>query len=137
MMTDEPNQLDPRSPRESARTTAIDLLALHDETDREAARLRRLPSALGLPGLGLFLALFVFVLAASDLGFLASFGVSLLVASPAVILVVRDFNRTRRLRLLQRMIEVTGDPGRAQDDDVPRLSSDGVALEEGRSPEPG
>lgn len=139
MMKDEPNQLEPRTPRGSAQTTGIDLLDLHDETDREAARLRQLPSALGLPGLGLFLALFVFVLASSDLGFFASFGVSLLVASPAMILVVRDFNRTRRLRLLQRMIGVIEDPGCAQeeDDDVLRRLSDGDALEEGRSPEPG
>jgi hypothetical protein len=136
-MKDDPNQLEPRSPRGSPPSTAPDLLALHDETDREAARLRQLPSALGLPGLGLFLTLFVSVLASSDLGFIASFGATLLVASPAWILVARDFRRTRRLPLLQRMIEITEDPARAEDDDVPRLLTDGQALEEGQNREPG
>jgi len=110
-MKDEPNQLDPRFPGGSEQTTASDLLSLHDETDREAAQLRQLPSMLGLPGLGLILAILVFVHASSGLGLLASLGVSLLVASPALILVARDFRRVHRLRLLQRSIELAEAPG--------------------------
>ena len=134
-MKDQPNQLESQSPAESEQVSAGYLLALHDETDREAERLHRLPSAVGL--LGLFLALFVVVLNSADLGVLYSLGVSLLVASPGVILIGKDFRRARRLRLLKRMIEVAEDPLVTRRGDAPRVSSDIDPIGEAPQQKPG
>ena len=122
-MKDQPTQPESQSLSESKQPRAADVLALHDETDREAERLRRLPSAIGLPGLGLFLVLFVFVLKSFGLGILTSLVASLLLASPGLLLLGRDFRRTRRLRLLKRMIEVVEDPRATQGGDASLLSS--------------
>lgn len=100
-MNDEPDQLEVQSEGESGLATAGELLALHDEADG----LRHLPSAVGVPGLVLFLALFAFVFNAADSGFLATLGVSLLVASPGLVLIAKDLRRARRLRRLERRIQ--------------------------------
>ena len=77
-----------------------ELLSLHDRADG----LRHLPSAVGVPGLALFVALFVFVLNAADLGLVATLKVSLLVASPGLLLIARDYMRARKLRRLEQEI---------------------------------
>ena len=100
-MNDEPGQLEAQRQGESGPATAGELLALHDEADG----LRHFPSAVGLPGLALFLALFLFVSNAADLGFIATLKVSLLVASPGLVLITRDMIRARRLKRLEQRIE--------------------------------
>lgn len=100
-MNDEPYQLEVQPEGESGPATAGELLALHDQADG----LRHLPSAVGVPGLALFFALFLFILNAADLGLLGTLKASLLVASPGFILVAKDLRRARRLRRLERRIQ--------------------------------
>lgn len=100
-MNDEPDQLEVLPKEESDGATAGVLLALHDRADG----LRHLPSAVGVPGLVLFLALFVFILNAADLGLLATLKASLLVASPGLVLIAKDLIRARRLQRLEQRIE--------------------------------
>jgi hypothetical protein len=76
------------------------LLALNDEVDR----LRRLPSAVGVEGLVLFIALVAFIFNATELGLLWSFGSALVVASPGLILVGKDLLIVRRRRWLETKI---------------------------------
>lgn len=113
-MNDEPSRLEVRPEGESGPATAGELLALHDQADG----LRHLPSAVGVSVLALFFALFVFILKGADLGLLATLKVSLLVASPGLLLIPRDLMRARKLRRLeQRIAELE------QRDDEPRLPS--------------
>ncbi len=99
-MNDEPYPLEVQPEGESGPATAGELLALHDQADG----LRHLPSAVGVPGLALFFALFLFILNAADLGLLGTLKVSLLVASPGLLLIARDLMRARKLRRLEQRI---------------------------------
>lgn len=99
-MNDEPYQLEVQPEGDSGPATAGELLALHDQADG----LRHRQSAVGVPGLVMFFAMFLYILYAADLGLLATLKASLLVASPGFILIARDLVRARvRARRLQRL----------------------------------
>ncbi len=76
------------------------MLALNDEADE----LRRQPLCLGVPGLAAFLVLYTFVLRVADLGWLVSLVSTFLIASPALVLVLRDLKLLRRIRSIERAI---------------------------------
>jgi len=82
--------------------SVVRLLALQDEVDR----LRGLPSAVGFPGLVLFIVVLSLLVANTDLGVLRTFLAGLLVGSPGLILVAKDLRLARRIGLLECQIHL-------------------------------
>jgi hypothetical protein len=99
-MADEERQMAGIPDEEGEPSDADYLLALDDEVDR----LRGLPSAVGVEGLVLFMALVAFIFNATELGLLWSFGSALVVASPGSILVGKDLRLVLRRRWLETKI---------------------------------
>ena len=86
--------------REGESDHTSELLALHNEFDV----LHEAPSAAGVAGLVLVLALFLFVLTSADLGVLTTLGVTLLLSIPGWPLVIKDLRRRRNLRRIEQRI---------------------------------